>query len=63
MNIEDAGLPAWIVEDVRERLPKYTAAPTEYETPNETSNSYFIKHFDEYLSGEVFPLPDDYAKE
>ena len=50
-------LPDWLVNDVKTRLPLYLHAPTVSEEPNETSQTYFIENFDEYLAGAVFPLP------
>jgi hypothetical protein len=52
-----SSLPEWLVDDVKTRLPLYLHAPTEYEEPNETSQTYFMENFDAYLAGAVFPLP------
>ena len=52
-----SSLPQWLQDDVRNRLPLYLNAPSKYEEPNETAFTYFKKHFEEYLRGELFPIP------
>mgnify|MGYP001792860019 CR=1 FL=1 len=44
---------------VKSRLPVYKEAPSGFvEGKNETSWTYFRKHFDKYLQGAQFPLPE-----
>ena len=52
-------LPQWLQDDVTTRLPLYLHAPRVYnpETPNETSQTVFMRGFGSFLAGEVFPLP------
>ena len=52
-----SSLPKWLQEDVQTRLPLFLHAPEEYSAPNESSQTYFSKHFDSYLAGDQFPLP------
>jgi hypothetical protein len=54
-----AEMPQWLVADVQTRLPTYLHAPASYnpDVPNETSSTYFMKHFAEYLAGAQFPIP------
>ena len=41
------------------RLPAYKEAPFEFVTgKNETSWTYFHRHFDQYLEGAKFPIPE-----
>lgn len=51
-------MPEWLVQDVNSRVPKYLYAPDTFneEVPNETSLTYFKKHFEEYLNDTVFPI-------
>ena len=56
-NFESSNLPQWLLKDIDERLPLYKHSPTAYETPNESSLTYFRDNFDAYLAGEQFPLP------
>jgi hypothetical protein len=52
-------MPQWLQDDVKTRLPLYLHSPATYdpEEPNDTSQTVFMEHFDEYLSGVEFPLP------
>lgn len=52
-------LPDYIQKDIATRIPLYAHAPKcVLEMPDETSWTYFAKHFDEYLAGDVqFPVP------
>lgn len=44
---------------IQSRLPVYKKAPRCFlATENETSWTYFRKHFDEYLQGAEFPIPE-----
>ncbi len=51
-------MPEWLIQDVATRLPSYEHAPTTFnkEVPNETSLTYFQKHFEEYLNDVIFPI-------
>ncbi len=52
-------LPPLLQEEITHRLPLYKNAPQSYlEVENVTSWLYFQKHFDAYLAGETFPLPE-----
>lgn len=54
-----ADLPEIIRNEIEERLPLYGKAPSCYlNTNNETSWSYFGKHFAKYLGGERFPVAE-----
>ncbi|MEM1392674.1 MAG: DUF1838 family protein [Cyanobacteria bacterium P01_D01_bin.116] len=42
------------------RLPIYKEAPNRFlKVKNETSWTYFQKHFDKYLQGVQFPIPEN----
>jgi hypothetical protein len=41
-----AGIPAWLIEHVRNNHPKYLEAPTEFTSPDETSWTFFKKKVD-----------------
>ena len=43
---------------MREKLPIYEFAPDESDESNVTSILYFKKHFDAYLNGDYFPIPE-----
>lgn len=58
-NLDDFRFPYWLKLEIRTRLRKYLNAPEEYVTPNETSVTYFKKHFEEYLNWEQFPLKEN----
>jgi Protein of unknown function (DUF1838). len=47
-----------LVKLVREKLPIYEFAPDESDESNVTSILYFKKHFDAYLNGDYFPIPE-----
>ena len=54
-SIDD--LPAFMVEDINNRLPLYQhAPPCVLDIPDETSWTYFGKHFDAFLAGDKFPV-------
>jgi len=48
--------PLWMKSELKMRLTNYLNAPLTNESPNETSISYFEKHFEQYLNGDQFPL-------
>jgi hypothetical protein len=51
-------LPAFMVEDIYERLPLYENAPKcALDMDDETSWTYFMKNFKAYLLGDRFPVP------
>ena len=51
-------LPEIIRNDIDARLPLYRTAPRcMLDQRNETSWSYFAKHYDAYVAGARFPLP------
>lgn len=41
-----AGMPAWLIEHVRNNHPKYLDAPSEFTSPDETSWTFFKKKVD-----------------
>ncbi len=47
-----------LIELVRSKLPIYEFTPDECDEPNMTSILYFKKHFDSYLKGKIFPIPE-----
>ncbi len=52
-------LPELLQEQISTRIPAYRHAPeARIEGENVTSWRYFKRHFDAYLAGEKFPLPD-----
>ncbi|MBD2159372.1 MAG: DUF1838 domain-containing protein [Limnothrix sp.] len=52
-------LPPLLQTEIRDRLPKYRHAPDHHSTQkNMTSWRYFKEHFEAYLRGEMFPLPE-----
>lgn len=52
------GLPALVRQEILERVPIYTNAPTSIPgVPNQSSWTYFRDHFDDYLQFKEFPLP------
>ena len=51
-------LPQLLQDEINTRVPLYRQAPTRYlDGEDMTSWLYFQKHFQSYLTGEVFPLP------
>jgi hypothetical protein len=51
-------LPPLLQDEINTRVPLYKKAPQAYlEGEDSTSWLYFQKHFDAYLAGERFPLP------
>jgi hypothetical protein len=52
-------LPQLLQDEIDTRLPIYKNAPPSYSDDIEDMSSwlYFQKHFDAYLAGETFPLP------
>jgi len=52
-------LPQYMRDDIENRLPLFKHAPKcVLDMPDETSWTYFGKHFDDYLKGGVqFPVP------
>jgi Protein of unknown function (DUF1838) len=51
-------LPQLLQDEINHRVPLYKQAPKEFiDGEDMTSWLYFQKHFDAYLAGEVFPLP------
>jgi Protein of unknown function (DUF1838) len=51
-------LPQLLQDEINTRLPLYKNAPLSFlEVEDSTSWIYFQKHFDAYLAGETFPLP------
>ncbi|MBT9312809.1 DUF1838 domain-containing protein [Leptothoe kymatousa] len=52
-------LPGLLKEQIQDRIPVYRHAPkSSFSTDNITSWRYFKKHFEAYLAGKEFPLPD-----
>jgi hypothetical protein len=52
-------LPEILQEQINTRIPVYRHAPeVRIEGENVTSWRYFKRHFDAYLAGKEFPLPD-----
>ena len=52
-------LPQLLQEQINSRIPVYRSAPQVLlDSENITSWRYFKRHFDAYLAGEQFPLPD-----
>lgn len=53
-----SGLPQLLQDEINTRLPLYKDAPKSFlDGEDMTSWLYFQQHFQEYLAGEVFPLP------
>lgn len=51
-------LPQLLQDEINHRVPLYKQAPKAFiEGEDMTSWLYFQKHFDAYLAGEIFPLP------
>ncbi|PSB07650.1 hypothetical protein C7B76_27680 [filamentous cyanobacterium CCP2] len=51
-------LPQLLKDEINTRVPLYKNAPKSYlDVEDVTSWLYFQKHFDAYLAGETFPLP------
>jgi Protein of unknown function (DUF1838) len=56
-------LSAVLKQEITSRLPLYREAPSCFlAVKNETSWTYFQKHFDEYLKGTQFPLVETESK-
>ena len=52
-------LPELLQEQINTRIPAYQDAPkAQIEGDNVTSWRYFKRHFEAYLAGKEFPLPD-----
>ena len=52
-------LPQLLQEQINSRIPAYRHAPNaRIDSENITSWRYFKRHFDAYLAGKEFPLPD-----
>ena len=52
-------LPDLLKTEINTRLPAYREAPNAaMDTENLTSWRYFKRHFEDYLAGKRFPLPD-----
>lgn len=57
LNFEE--LSPMLKQEITARLPLYKEAPSCFlAVKNETSWTYFQKHFDEYLKGAMFPLSE-----
>ncbi|GAB1543550.1 DUF1838 domain-containing protein [Scytonema sp. NUACC21] len=53
------GLPQLLQDEINNRVPLYKNAPKAFlDGEDMTSWLYFQKHFDAYLAGERFPLPE-----
>ncbi len=53
-----SGLPQLLQDEIKTRMPLYQNAPASLlDVDDVTSWLYFQKHFDAYLAGETFPLP------
>jgi hypothetical protein len=51
-------LPQLLQDEINTRVPLYKSAPQSFSDGEDmTSWLYFQKHFDAYLAGETFPLP------
>jgi Protein of unknown function (DUF1838) len=51
-------LPQLLQDEINTRIPLYKQAPKAFRDGEDmTSWSYFQKHFQAYLAGEIFPLP------
>jgi hypothetical protein len=51
-------LPQLLQDQINHRVPLYKNAPSAFlDVEDITSWLYFQKHFDAYLAGEIFPLP------
>ncbi|MBH8576251.1 DUF1838 domain-containing protein [Nostocaceae cyanobacterium CENA369] len=52
-------LPQLLQDEINNRIPLYKQAPKAYlEGEDMTSWLYFQKHFQAYLAGEIFPIPE-----
>ncbi|MBH8566818.1 DUF1838 domain-containing protein [Nostoc sp. CENA67] len=52
-------LPQLLQDEINNRIPLYKQAPKTYlDGEDMTSWLYFQKHFQAYLAGEIFPLPE-----
>jgi len=52
-------LPQLLQDEINNRVPLYKQAPKAFSDGEDmTSWLYFQKHFDAYLAGEIFPLPE-----
>jgi hypothetical protein len=52
-------LPDLLQKQIKTRIPAYRHAPEGHiDSENITSWRYFKRHFDAYLAGKEFPLPD-----
>lgn len=52
-------LPSWLQTELETRLPIYKSPPDlDLERPDMTSWLYFQNHFEAYLRGDRFPLPE-----
>ncbi|MBE9006255.1 DUF1838 domain-containing protein [Fortiea sp. LEGE XX443] len=52
-------LPQLLQDEINHRVPLYKQAPKAFfDGEDMTSWLYFQKHFDAYLAGEIFPLPE-----
>jgi len=59
-----AALPELLQTEITTRLPLYRQAPEhKLEQEDMTSWLYFQQHFDAYLRGEIFPLPEPATRE
>ena len=47
-----------LIQLIREQVPIYEFTPNHSDEPNMTSTLYFKHHFDVYLRGERFPVPE-----
>ncbi|HEY9740021.1 MAG TPA: DUF1838 family protein, partial [Coleofasciculaceae cyanobacterium] len=52
------GLPQLLQDEINTRLPLYKNAPKAPLDADMTSWTYFQKHFEAYLAGERFPIPE-----
>ncbi|MEM7555217.1 MAG: DUF1838 domain-containing protein [Cyanobacteria bacterium P01_A01_bin.84] len=54
-------LPELLQNEINHRLPSYKEAPTSYlKVEDMNAWLYFKQHFNAYLAGEIFPLPEVY---
>ncbi|NJM72568.1 MAG: DUF1838 domain-containing protein [Scytonema sp. RU_4_4] len=57
-------LPQLLQDEINTRVPLYKNAPTSFlDVEDMTSWLYFQQHFDAYLAGETFPLPEGEEQE
>jgi Protein of unknown function (DUF1838) len=59
MKVKDfTELPQLLQDEINTRVPLYRNAPSKPLDSDMTSWTYFQKHFDAYLAGERFPIPE-----